>query len=320
MLATAGALPRDDEAWAFEPKWDGIRAIVRLDGAGHLIASSRNGLDLSRTFPELAVLTETLGRPVVLDGELVGLDSQGIPRFGLLQPRLNLTNAAVIERRATEYPASYVIFDVMHLNGESLLDRPYDERRELLVSLAIDSDGISTSPAYRDVAGSDVFAAASSRGLEGVVAKRRASRYQPGVRSQDWIKVKAVRMQEVVIGGWLSGQGRLSNTFGALLLGIPEADGLKYAGKVGTGFDERSRDALLSVLAKLAREESPFVTPIEPKDRTLAHWVHPEIVGEVAFTEWTRDGRLRHPTWRGIRPDKAPDDVVRESSDGGESR
>ena len=314
MLATAGELPKDDKGWAFEPKWDGIRAITRLNGAGALEATSRNGLDLTATFPELTSLVELIGdRAVTLDGELVGLDADGIPRFGLLQPRLNLTGAATIARRAEDYPASYIVFDLLHLDGDALIDRTYDERRDRLIGLSLDADAISTSPAYRDVAGADVFAAASSRGLEGVVAKRRASRYQPGARSHDWIKVKAIRMQEVVLGGWVPGKGQLSNTFGALLLGVPAAEGLAYVGKVGTGFDDLTRAALLTVLRKLSSENSPFATPIDAKDRDVAHFIAPEIVGEVAFTEWTRDGRLRHPTWRGIRPDKDPAQVRREA-------
>jgi bifunctional non-homologous end joining protein LigD len=264
-------------------------------------------------FPELSGLTSILGKQsATLDGELVALDSDGIPRFGLLQPRLNLTNAATIARRADEFPASYIVFDVLHVDGVSLLDEPYDARRERLEDLALDAEAITTSPAYRDVDGADVFAAASSRGLEGIVAKRRASRYQPGARSKDWLKVKAMRAQEVVIGGWLPGQGHLSGNLGALLLGVPSADGLSYVGKVGTGFDDRARATLLGVLEKLGADTSPFTSPIEAKDRREARYVEPRLVGEVQFGEWTRDGRLRHPTWRGIRIDKDPEDVRRE--------
>lgn len=313
MLASPGELPATDAAWAFEPKWDGIRAVTRLDGAGALAASSRNSQDLSRMFPELEVLTTLLRRrPVALDGELVALDDAGVPRFGLLQARLNLTSASIVARRASEVPATYIVFDVLHLDGSSLLDLTYDERRSALESLGLDGDGVTTGASYRDVAGADVFAAASSRGLEGVVAKRRASRYQPGSRSTDWIKVKAMRDQEVVIGGWLPGQGHLRGTFGALLLGVPSPDGLVYVGKVGTGFNDRARAALLTRLQELLRDESPFTGPIDAKDRANARWVAPQIVGEVRFGEWTREGRLRHPSWRGVRPDKDPADVRRE--------
>jgi bifunctional non-homologous end joining protein LigD len=313
MLATTGPLPAPDADWAYEPKWDGIRAIARLDGRGAIEARSRNGQDLTPMFPELAALQESCaGRPVTLDGELVALDEAGVPRFGLLQQRLNLTNAAMITKRSAQVAASYIVFDVLHLDGKALLAQTYDERRAALEALEVEAEGIVTSQAYRDVHGADVFAAASSRGLEGIVAKRRGSAYRPGARSTDWIKVKAFRTQEVVIGGWLPGQGRLSHTFGALLVGLPRGDRLAYAGKVGTGFDERSRARLLDVLDRLASDASPFDGPIESKDRAAARYVEPEIVGEVQFGEWTSDGRLRHPSWRGVRPDKAPAEVRRE--------
>ena len=313
MLATPGELPTQDDAWAFEPKWDGIRAITRLDGTGALEASSRNNQDLTKMFPELAALKGSLGNhSVTLDGELVALDDGGVPRFGLLQARLNLTSAAVIARRADEVPASYIVFDVLYLNGTSVLDAPYDERRALLEALDLDDEGITTSATYREVSGADVFAAASSSGLEGVVAKRRASRYQPGSRSHDWIKIKAMRDQEVVVGGWLPGQGHLQGTFGALLLGIPGPTGLEYAGKVGTGFNDRARATLFERLSTLGSDTSPFTSAIEAKDRKVARYVTPTLVGEVRFGEWTRDGRLRPPRWRGLRPDKDPADVSRD--------
>jgi bifunctional non-homologous end joining protein LigD len=313
MLATAGTLPADDGAWAFEPKWDGIRAITRLDGGGHLESRSRNAQDLTWMFPELEALLGCCGStPITLDGELVALDETGIPRFGLLQQRLNLTNAATITKRASEVPASYIVFDVLFFDDQPTITETYDERRARLESLSLDTEGIVTGQAYRDVSGSEVFQVASSTGLEGVVAKRRASTYRPGARSTDWLKVKAFRTQEVVIGGWLPGQGRLANTFGALLVGLPDDTGLTYAGKVGTGFDERTRTRLLKVLQQLGTDDSPFTTAVDAKDRKGARYVRPVIVGEVQFGEWTADGRLRHPSWRGVRPDKSPEDVRRE--------
>jgi bifunctional non-homologous end joining protein LigD len=313
MLATPGVLPTADAAWAFEPKWDGIRAITRLDGKGGIEARSRNGQDLTTMFPELAALNDSCaGKPATFDGELVALDQSGVPRFGLLQQRLNLTNVATIAKRAADVPASYIVFDVLHAGKKPTTGEPYDDRRARLEAMEVDVEGIVTGQAYRDVAGSDVFRAASKSGLEGVVAKRRDSTYRPGARSTDWLKIKAFRTQEIVIGGWLPGQGRLASTFGALLVGLPEADGLAFAGKVGTGFDERTRARLLAVLKKLAVDESPFTTPIDAKDRRAAHYIAPEIVGEVQFGEWTSEGRLRHPSWRGVRPDKDPSDVRRE--------
>jgi bifunctional non-homologous end joining protein LigD len=322
MLATSGDLPQRDAGWSYEFKWDGIRAICYIE-AGWVRAMSRGEKDLTRGFPELAELEERLGgRNAVLDGEIVAFDDTGRPSFGRLQRRLNLTAAAVVTRRAEEVPASYLVFDVLYLDGRSLLDQPYDTRREVLESLALSGSSIATAPVFTDAHGADVLAAARAAGMEGVVAKRRDSPYRPGARSPDWRKVKIVRTQEVVIGGWTDGAGERAGSLGALLLGIPESADqpakedsltLRYVGRVGTGFDAATRRELLAVLGARAIESSAFSTRPPSTGGERLHYVAPELVGEVSFGEWTGSGHLRHPSWRGLRVDKDAREVVVES-------
>lgn len=312
MLAVAGELPARDAGWAYEIKWDGVRALAYAEG-GRVRAFSRNDKDLTATFPELREAGERLGaHPAILDGELVALDSDGRPSFGRLQQRLQLTGRAEITRRARDVPASYVVFDVLHLDGQSLLDLPYDERRQRLESLGLSGQSVVTSDSLRDVRGADVLAAARDSGLEGIIAKRRDSPYRPGRRSTEWLKVKNFRTQEVIIGGWTEGGGERLGSLGALLLGVPDGGRLRYVGKVGTGFGAEARRRLLADLAPLARKTSPFTAPLSPAETALAHFVRPVVVGEVRYGNWTADGRLRHPSWRGLRPDKDPAEVTVE--------
>ena len=312
MLATAGSLPARDEGWAYEIKWDGIRAVVYVDG-GRVRALSRTDRDITATFPELREVGERLGaRPAVIDGELVALGPDGRPSFGLLQQRMHLSGSAEITRRAREVPVSYVVFDVLHLDGQSLLDLPYDERRKRLESLGLSGGSLATGDSFRDVPGTDVLAAAEHNGLEGVIAKRRNSPYRVGRRSGEWVKVKILKTQEVIIGGWTDGNGERTGSLGALLLGIPGADGLRYVGKVGTGFGEQDRRELLDRLRPLARNTSPFCAGLPAPVAGLAHFVRPVVVGEVRYGDRTADGHLRHPAWRGLRPDKDPAEVTDE--------
>jgi bifunctional non-homologous end joining protein LigD len=209
-----------------------------------------------------------------------------------------------------------VVFDLLHCNGRSLLRSSYDDRRRELEQLGLAGPSWAVTPSFSDEPGDDVFRTAREMGMEGVVAKRRTSAYRPGVRSRDWVKVKARRTQEVVIGGWTVGQGDRRSTFGALLLGLAPAGGrgrLTYVGKVGTGFSQSAREALLHSLRPLVRSTSPFDESLPPGQAKGATWVRPRVVGEVQFGEWTPDGRLRHPVWRGIRSDKTAGDVHRES-------
>jgi bifunctional non-homologous end joining protein LigD len=312
MLAAAGPLPARDEGWAYEIKWDGIRALVYSDG-GRVRALSRTDKDITARYPELREAGERLGaRPAVLDGELIAVGPDGRPSFGRLQQRMNLSGRAEIARRAREVPVSYVVFDVLHLDGQPLLGLSYAERRQRLESLGLAGGSLATGDSFRDVSGADVLAAAHERGLEGIIAKRLDSPYRPGRRSGEWVKVKNFRTQEVVIGGWTEGNGQRSASFGALLLGIPGVDGLRYVGKVGTGFGEQARRELLRSLRPLARKTSPFSAKLSPSETAVAHFVRPVILGEVRYGEWTPEGHLRHPSWRGVRPDKDPAEVTGE--------
>jgi bifunctional non-homologous end joining protein LigD len=314
MLAVLrDALPRDDAKWAYEFKWDGVRATTYVD-AGSLRVLSRNEKDVTATYPELRQLAESLGsRQVVLDGELVAMDEAGRPSFGALQPRMHVTQAAAIRRLVAEIPVTYLVFDVLYLDGRSLLDVAYAERRQVLESLELSGARWQTPPSF-DGGGAAVLKASGEQGLEGVVAKRLDSRYAPGKRADSWLKVKNLRTQEVVIGGWKPGEGRRANMIGSLLFGVPDDNGaLQYAGHVGTGFTEQMLRDLEADLSQLVRDASPFADTVPREHARDAHWVEPRLVGEVRFGEWTRDGRLRHPAWRGLRTDKSPDEVVRES-------
>ena len=216
------------------------------------------------------------------------------------------------KRRSATDPISFVAFDLLYIDGRVTTDDTYDERRARLESLHLAGDTFTTTETFRGVSGRDILDAATANGLEGVVAKRRDSPYRPGRRSPDWVKVKSFRTQEVVIGGWTEGRGEREGSLGALLLGIPDDGGLRYVGKVGTGFNERARHELLRDLEPLAVTRSPFHSPLPARQTSNGHFVRPSLVGEVAYGEWTPAGRLRHPTWRGLRPDKKPKQVVVE--------
>ena len=248
----------------------------------------------------------------MLDGEIVAFDEENRPSFGALQERMHVTDANRARRLAQHTPVAYLAFDVLYLDGRSTLSLPYEERRELLESLSLAGDYWQAPPWFSG-RGTDVLEAAARTGLEGVVAKRLGSMYQPGKRSGEWVKVKHLRTQEVVVVGWTPGQGRRHGRIGALLLAVPDGDELRYVGKVGTGFTDAVLDELGAQLESLERRE-PRVTGTLPRAQVAgATWVEPVLVGEVAFGEWTRERRLRHPRWRGLRPDKAPGEVVIES-------
>jgi bifunctional non-homologous end joining protein LigD len=312
MLAVASdRLPADESDWAFELKWDGVRVVANVD-ATDVRLTGRSGADMTVAYPELAGLSAaTAGLRLVLDGEVVVLDSSGRASFESLAPRMQVKSADKARAFARSTPVTYIIFDVLEINGESTVGLPYVQRRELLESLELSGAHWQLSPSVIG-GGADMLEASRRMGIEGVVAKRLASPYRPGRRSDEWIKVKNIHTQDVVIGGYTVGDGRRASTFGALLLGIPGPDGLAYVGSVGTGFDGRALDDLTHRLAELATSQTPFAGPVDPRQARSARWVRPEMVGEVAFVEWTGDGRMRHPTWRGLRPDKSPADVTRE--------
>lgn len=312
MTATlADELPPDDERWAYEMKWDGVRAVVHVEG-GRPTAWSRNDIGITDLYPELRAMAESMGATqAVLDGELVALDPAGRPSFELLQPRMHVSGAARIRRLTASTPVTYFIFDVLHLDGRSTRSVPYRERRALLEELGLWGPSWRTPPAWFG-GGPAVLAAAREQHLEGVVAKQVESTYQPGSRARSWLKIKELRTQEVLVAGWRRGQGRRADSIGSLLLAVPTADGLRYAGRVGTGFTAATLLDLEHRLQPLATTQPPL-GDVPRADARDARWVRPELVGEVRFTEWTRDGRLRHPAWRGLRPDKDADHVVRET-------
>ena len=314
MLASPGDLPSGtrDDAYGYELKWDGVRAVTYIAPGTHRILS-RSDKDVSRGYPELADLAAAVGsRQVVLDGEIVAFDESGRPSFGRLQPRMHVEDPAQAKRLAAETPVTYLLFDVLHLDGVDLLGQAYVERRAILEDLALRSSRWDTPPYFLG-GGARAVELSRAQGIEGILAKRLDSVYEPGRRSRAWIKVKNLRTQEVVIGGWKPGQGRRGGGVGSLLLGIPSAEGLGYVGHVGTGFTDRMLTFLGEQMRGLARETSPFGTEVPARDARDAHWVEPVLVGEVAFGEWTPDSRMRHPSWRGLRPDKSAAEVHRES-------
>ncbi len=317
MLALQGRLPEGRNDWAYEVKWDGARAIAFAEG-GRVKLHSRNGKDVTATFPDLAGMAEHLGMSaVILDGEIIALGDDGKPSFARLQNRLHINDPKEARRRAAADPVDYVAFDLLYAEGRSLMGLPYDDRRAHLEALGFSGPHFTTTECFRDVSGRDVLRAVTANGLEGVVAKRRDSTYRPGRRSSEWIKVKTVSTQDVVIGGWTDGKGERTGELGSLLLGIPGPGGLTYAGKVGTGFSDRDREMLLERLAPLHSGSSPFGSTTTDAEAKGAHFVKPKLVGEIAFGEWTPGGRLRHPKWKGLRPDKVPEDVVTETDAAG---
>jgi bifunctional non-homologous end joining protein LigD len=307
MLASPGQLPAGP-GWAFEFKWDGVRAVTYARG-GRVRAMTRNDLEVSATYPEVGALTTLLGdHEAVLDGEIVALGARKQPDFGRLQSRMHVVRPG--DDLLVRVPVVYYVFDLLHVDGRSLLGVPYALRREELAELGLGGrPEVRVPPSFTEADGADVLAVAEDYGLEGVVAKRVTSRYEPGRRSTAWVKVPLVRTQEVLIGGWRPGDGRRAGTIGSLLLGVRSDDGLRYVGKVGTGFTHSALVDLQEQLLPLARQGSPFVDPVPADHARRAHWVRPELVGEVEYRTWTTDGRLRHSSWRGLRPDKDPDDV-----------
>jgi bifunctional non-homologous end joining protein LigD len=312
MAATLSRLPARDEGWGYEIKWDGVRAIGYAE-PGRLRLVSRNLRDVTAQYPEIGPMTRDIGaRRLVLDGEIVAFDDAGRPSFQRLQPRMHVKSESEIRRRRNDIPVTYVVFDLLYLDGRSLLGTPYQERRQKLEALGLGGPSWQV-PAYQRGEGRAFLDASRAQGLEGIVAKRLDSTYQPGRRSQDWLKVKNVRRQEVVIGGWVAGQGRREGELGALLVGYYDGDDrearLCFAGKVGTGFDAAALRLLRDRLEPLRTDRSPFTGRQPQKD---AVFVEPTLVCEVEFSEWTGSGTLRHPSYQGLRDDKPATDVVRE--------
>ena len=323
MLAKPGEVPESDaDDWAYEIKWDGVRVLGYAD-RGRWCMLSRRLEDVSVRYPELEPIAEALeGHSAILDGEVVALDEEGRPRFQLIQSRMGLTSPGVIKARANQQPVDYVIFDLLHLDGRCVRELPYAQRRVLLEGLGLDGPRWRT-PRYRHGGGPDLLEAARRQGLEGIVAKRCDSPYRPGKRTGEWIKTRVWRRQEFVIGGYIPGEGRRAKRVGSLLvgyydrrrseLGKGEGQELRFAGGVGSGLNEKQIDFLTKELRGREIPESPFDVgkPTGPKAK-LAVWCRPELVCEVSWTEWTNEGTLRQPAFKGMRDDKDPGEVVEE--------
>ena len=285
MLATLAGAPFSDPDWCFEPKLDGVRTIALIRG-GEAKLLSRRGLDATKQYPSLAAeLAQQPASELALDGEIVALDSRGVPSFELLQQRINLTRETDIRHAETEVPVLYYVFDLLHADGYDLRAVPLDERKELLARVLAPTDRVLLVEDI-DESGEIAYRAAVEVGLEGLVAKRRDSTYEPGQRSRAWLKIKATQSDEFIIGGYSQGEGGRRDTFGALLLGQREGGRLVYTGSVGSGFDDRTLAELRRRLDRFAAKRCPFAET--PPLKSPAVWVRPELVAEVVRAAHTR--------------------------------
>jgi len=311
MLALLAAeVPPDQDQYSFEFKWDGIRAITYWDGR-HLRIESRNQNDITRRYPELQDLADALGsRKAVLDGEIVALDENDQPSFPLLTRRMHVEGAAAIERLVHEVPVYYVIFDLLWLDGRSVMNRSLKERREMLEELTLMGPNWRVSPAMIGE-GTAMFETARKHRLEGIVAKKLDSTYQPGKRSPHWRKIKTVFGQEFVVGGWTPEEGS-TRRIGSLLVGYYEAGDPKkfrYAGSVGTGYKAADHVSLSKQLAELATDSSPFADKLPKRG---VNFVKPQLVVEIEYRRWPATGSLQQASYKGVRTDKRASQVVRE--------
>jgi bifunctional non-homologous end joining protein LigD len=309
MLATLAKAPFDDPDWLFEPKWDGIRAIAICDEATRLI--TRNEHDVSVAYPELASLhDQVVALDAMLDGEIVAF-ADGVPSFQLLQQRMHLRDPKRIEQMTKRIPVVYMVFDLIFLDGHDLTREPLVERRKLLEEVVVPSDVIQISPAVEET-GTALFQAAEQQGLEGIMAKRKTSKYTPGARSRDWLKLKVTFDADVVIVGWTEGEGRRAGTLGSLVMAVYRDGELVYVGNVGTGFNQRSLEETMQRLSALEETKSPFpaeVLRLAPELRKV-HWVPPVLVAMVEHRQLTSAGRLRAPSFKGFREDKKPEECT----------
>jgi bifunctional non-homologous end joining protein LigD len=310
MLATAHGRAFDDPAWSYEIKLDGFRTLALVRG-GKVKLLSRRGLDATRQYPELQELGLLVrGQTAVLDGEVVALDEDGLPSFGRLQERTGWKGGRSTREPHPTIPILFYVFDLLHDDGRSLLDVPLAERRRLLQVRLLDGPSVRLLDSFAGTDGKLLYAAVKQQGQEGVVAKRLASKYVPGKRSKDWLKVKAVRHQSCVIVGFTPPQGGRKH-FGSLALGIFEGGRLSYCGQVGSGFNEASLRAIEAALRPLVLKKPPVLERMKAAP-TEVSWVEPRLVCEVKYNEWTRDKVLRQPTFLGLRADLTPEDCVRE--------
>ena len=315
MMATLVRDPFDGPAWIFEPKWDGVRAIATCSDETLLV--SRNLRDITHSYPELRRVHEQLvAIDAIVDGEIVAM-SDGRPSFEKLQSRINLQNPRDIERAMKAIPVTYIAFDLLYLDGRSLIREPLEERKRLLDDLVVKNPRVDVST-YIEGEGTALFEAAKAQKLEGIVAKKIGSPYRPGKRARDWLKVKTTYEADVVIGGWTPGEGARSERFGALLVGAYDGGRLRFIGAVGTGFNDRTLNELLEKMRALATDVNPF--DVDPESEKVRwgkpikdpHFVKPELVAVVEFRELTSVGKLRAPSFKRLRDDKNPEDCLFE--------
>jgi len=310
MKATSADRVPTDPGWAAEIKWDGMRIQATVEAATDdegdptIVLRSSNGRDVTGSFPELAGLAEALHADAVLDGEVVVFEGDR-PSFGRLQQRIHIDrpHSALVEA----HPVVYIVFDLLRLDGNPLVNLPYRTRRRLLNDLLPDGANWRTPP-FVDDDPEALLKLANERDLEGIVVKRLDSVYEPGVRSNAWRKIKIRRRQEFVVGGWLEGRRSLEKQLGSLMVGVWNDGRLVMAGRVGSGLTEVERNRLEKLL--VVTDDPPFaeVPPLEKRPV----WVEPTVVVEVEYSEWPPDGMLRHPVYRGLRVDRDPAEVTRE--------
>ena len=310
MLATLVGGPFDDPGWLFEVKWDGFRVEAVVDGGGVRLWT-RGEKDAAQFYfgPFLEPPTWLDARQAVVDGEVIALDDRGEPDFALLQARIKGRGLA-----AEPTPFVYEVFDLLHLDGRSLLDEPLEERRRLLAGVLRPDPRVRLSE-HIEADGIAFFEAARVRGLEGIMAKDRRSPYVPGKRTDRWQKIKIRPEQELVVGGWVKGAGKAVD-LGALLVGVYEDGALRYAGKIGAGFTTTNRAELLAAVAPLATSASPFAAPVPRAAARDAQWLRPELVIRAEFAGWTGDGLVRQAAYKGLELEKNPRRVIRERPKG----
>ena len=306
MLATRGTTVPSGPAWMHEVKWDGMRVLVEVSGESVRLWS-RNENDVTVSFPELHDLAG-FEHEVLLDGEVVAF-LDGIPRFGALADRMHVSQAARARALAERNPVTLLVFDLLRLDGEDLTGRPLSERRARLEELGLAGPHWQVPATYDD--GPMLMRATEQQGLEGIVSKKRSSRYHPGRRSADWLKFPHRPTGSYVVGGWRR-ETDSETRLGAVLVGEPTADGLRYRGKVGSGIAGKAGQRLLDVLRPLQAETSPFFDEVPKVDATGTVWLVPEVVIEVASLGFTPAGRLRQPAFLGVRTDLSPADLAKE--------
>ena len=310
MLARLTDRPFSNSEWLFEPKLDGHRVLAFIQ-RGAVTLRSRSGLDVTARFPSVAAdLASQPEEQLVLDGEVVALNADGLPDFGLLQASAGPSKSHHPTRTDSRADIRYYPFDLLYLNSTVLHRVPLIERKRVMSRVLVPTDVVHLVE-YVDTNGADFFEAAVGLGLEGMVAKRARSEYEPGARSDAWLKIKVTQAQELVVGGYTPGAGARAGSFGALLVGYQDDAGLRYAGRVGSGFDDAALGDLRQALDGLAADDSPF-QPDPELDRLDARFVRPEMVVRVRFSQWTADARLRAPVFEAVVSDAEPAVIVRE--------